>query len=321
MRSLGVVVEVCRNITDVDDDMLAAAAASGTRFDELAAVQQFQFDRDMAALGVASPTHEPRIHNHVAQVAQLAAGLLGSGQAYASGGSVYFRATGLAERAGLDEQEALALARGHGDRPDDPAKENPLDVVVWQGAGNTEPAWPSPWGPGRPGWHAGCASMALTLLGPALDLHVGGADLRFPHHASESALAESLTGVRPFARAWMHVGTVCIDGEKMAKSSGNLVLVQDLLSEHRPAAIRLALLQRHWHDKWDFQPAALDTAEQTVDDLMSAAGQSREGGDAAQREVQAALLDGLDVKRAVAVGVDSGGAAARLAIRLLGLPG
>ena len=142
----------------------------------------------------------------------------------------------------------------YGEPPDDPAKDHPLDVVVWRAAIPGEAAWPSPWGEGRPGWHAECAAMALTTLGPALDLHAGGADLRFPHHAYEAAMAEAVTGVRPFARAWLHVGTVGVGGAKMAKSVGNLVLVADLLKELPPAAVRLLLLDRPWAQPWDFDP-------------------------------------------------------------------
>src|SRR4051794_27168476 len=252
LRALGVDVEVCRNVTDVDDDILAAAQRANTPYDQLAVLQQFHFDRDMSALGVRSPDHEPRIHRHVDGVVRLAAQLMNADRAYAVGGSVYFRGAGVAERVGLDREEALRLAGANGDRPDDPGKEDPLDVLLWQRAGEGEPAWPSPWGPGRPGWHAGCTAMAMTVLGPSLDLHAGGRDLRFPHHAYEAAQAEALSGVTPFARAWMHVGTVGSDGEKMAKSVGNLVLVSDVLREHRPAALRLVLLDRPWDEDWDY---------------------------------------------------------------------
>lgn len=159
--------------------------------------------------------------------------------------------------------------------------------------------------------------MALSLLGASVDLHGGGADLRFPHHAYEAAMAEALTGVRPFARTWMRVGLVHHDGSKMAKSTGNLVLVPDLLREHDAAAVRLMLLNRPWAEPWSFDPSALESAEGMVEQLYAAAG--RPGSDAGRDEVAAALRDDLDVPRAVLVALDSGGAAARFALHVLGL--
>jgi cysteinyl-tRNA synthetase len=319
LRALGVEVEVCRNVTDVDDDILAAAQRADTPYDQLAVLQQFRFDRDMAALGVRTPDHEPRIHRHIEPVVRLAAHLLALGAAYESGGSVYFRGTDVPARAGLDRAQAEPLLGAHGEQQDDPHRRDPLDAVLWQRAAEGEPAWPSPWGPGRPGWHAGCTAMAMTVLGTSLDLHAGGADLRFPHHAYEAAQAEAASGVAPFSRAWMHVGTVGIDGAKMAKSAGNLVLVGDVLRQHRPAALRLLLLDRRWDAGWDYADDLLDPAEARVDDLYAAAGRST-GSDAAEQEVLDALLDDLDVPRALDAAISSGGAAARSAVRLLGLP-
>ena len=320
LRHLGVEVEVCRNVTDVDDVLDAAAARAGERFDSFAAVQQFRFDRDMTALGVRRPTHEPRAHNHVLQVVTLAAALLDTGAAYERGGTVWFPGAGVPERAGLDAERAGELAREFG-HVDDAGAEHPADVPVWRAAGRGEAAWPSPWGDGRPGWHAECAAMALTTFGPALDLHAGGADLRFPHHAYEAAMAEAVTGVRPFARAWLHVGTVEFDGAKMAKSTGNLVLVTDVLATHPAAALRLLLLDRPWARPWEFRPADLAAAAARLERLYAAA--SRGAGDggpgAASAAVTAALLDDLDVPRALAVAEEEGGEAARLALSVLNL--
>jgi cysteinyl-tRNA synthetase len=157
------------------------------------------------------------------------------------------------------------------------------------------------------------------VLGNAVDLHVGGSDLRFPHHAYEAAQAEAVSGVTPFARAWMHIGTVAVDGAKMAKSTGNLVLVSDLLADHRPAALRMLLLDRRWNEPWDYATAQLSAAEARVDGLYAAAGRPREAP-AADQAVVLALLDDFDVPRAVEVATEEGGSAARTAIRLLGLP-
>ena len=327
LRHAGVDVEVCRNVTDVDDVLDAAAARAGARFDSFAAVQQFRFDRDMAALGVRRPTHEPRAHNYVGQVVALAEALLGAGAAYERAGSVWFRGGAIPARVGLDAITARGLAREFGEQLDDvgtpTGRDHWADVAVWRaagpGAGTTEPAWPSPWGEGRPGWHAECSAMALTTFGPALDLHVGGADLRFPHHAYEAAMAEAVTGVTPFARAWLHVGTVQVAGEKMAKSAGNLVLVSDVVESHPPAALRLLLIDRPWARPWDFEPAALDRAAARLERLYAAAARGTDGSASASRAVSVALAANLDVPAALAVAEEDGGAAARLALSVLGL--
>ncbi|WP_219419251.1 cysteine--tRNA ligase [Pseudonocardia nigra] len=320
LRHLGVEVEVCRNVTDVDDVLDAAAARIGARPDSFAAVQQFRFDQDMGALGVRRPAHEPRAHTHVPQVVTLAAALLEVGAAYRRGGTVWFRGADVPARAGLDLHTAGALASEFGQYFGHDAAEHPADVPLWREAQPGEAAWPSPWGEGRPGWHAECAAMALTTLGPALDLHAGGADLRFPHHAYESAMAEALTGVRPFARAWMHVGTVRVGGVKMAKSTGNLVLVSDLAADHPAAALRLLLVDRLWAQEWDYTPDAPAAAGARLERLYSAAARgARDDGSAAAGAVMAALLDDLDVPAALAVAEEAGGAAARLALSVLGL--
>jgi cysteinyl-tRNA synthetase len=319
LRQLGVDVDVCRNVTDVDDVLDVAAARTGARPDSFAAVQQFRFDRDMALLGVRRPTQEPRAHNHIGQVVTLAAALLALGAAYRHGGTVWFRGSEVAARVGLDAQQAAALAAEFG--PGYPAgADDPADVPVWREARGGEPAWPSPWGEGRPGWHAECAAMALTALGSAVDLHAGGADLRFPHHAYEAAMAEAVTGVRPFARAWMHVGVVRVGGARMAKSSGNLVLVSDLVAKHSPAAVRLLLLDRAWARDWDYHPADLDAAAARLQRLYAAAARGTgESHSVSAEAVSAALLDDLDVPTALAIAEEAGGDAARLALSVLGL--
>src|ERR1700683_2026714 len=235
LSSIGVSAQLCRNVTDVDDVLFAAAERSGSAFDAFASVQQFRFDQDMSALGVREPQFAPRARRNVGQVIRFASALLGSGAAYQRDGTVYFRGASIAGRAGLDRDEAVALAAEYGARLDDPAKDDPLDVAIWRRSAETEPGWPSPWGTGRPGWHAECAAMSLSVLGLAADVLCGGDDLRFPHHAYQVAMAEALTGVKPFARARLGVGVVSLNGAKMAKSTGNLVLVSDVLENYAPA--------------------------------------------------------------------------------------
>ena len=318
LRRLGVATEVCRNVTDVDDVLFEAAAQAGAHYDRFAAVQQFHFERDMDALSVRRPTHEPRAHSHVTQVVDLASALLDAGSAYESGGSVYFRGASVVDGAGLQREEAEQLLAGNGGRLDDQHKDDPLDQAVWQASTQDEPAWPSPWGPGRPGWHAECTAMALSTYGSSLDLHAGGADLRFPHHAYESAQAEAATGVTPFARSWLHVGTVRLAGEKMAKSTGNLVFVRDLLSRTEASVVRALLLDRPYATAWDYSDTELERAGARLDALRTAAGRTH-GPDGAPAAVLAALVDDLDVRRAWDVAVEDGGQAARDLVSVLAL--
>lgn len=322
LHASGAEVIMSRNVTDVDDVLLDAASKAGDRYDELATIQQFYFDRDMADLGVGRPAAEPRAHAHVGQVIALAAGLLALGAAYERDGGVYFRGRDVARRAVGDEPAALRLAAEYGDRPDDPRKDDPFDVAVWQASGKGELAWESPWGPGRPGWHAECAAMALHTFGPAVDVQAGGGDLRFPHHAYQAAMAEAFTGVRPFARGTMGAGVVRVAGMKMAKSAGNLVLVSDLLASYPAAAIRLLILDRRWEQDWDYDRAGLDAAAARLERLHAAAGSADRAGPAqggAAAAVRAALADDLDVPTALGIAEAEGGSAARAAGSLLGL--
>jgi cysteinyl-tRNA synthetase len=322
LHAAGAEVIVCRNVTDVDDVLLAAASRSGSPYDEFAVIQQFYFDQDMAALGVRQPAVAPRAHAYIGQVIELAAGLLARDAAYQRDGQVYFRGAAVASRAGLDRPVALRLAAEYGDHPDDPCKDDPFDVAVWQASRGDQPAWESPWGPGRPGWHAECAAMALHTFGPAVDVHAGGGDLRFPHHAYQAALAEALTGVTPFARARLQAGVVGVSGAKMAKSAGNLVLVSDLLTDYPAGAVRLLILDRRWDQDWDYDRARLDEAAALLERLQSAAGRPDRpavGSGAAVAAVRAALASDLDVPAALRIAEDDGGRAARVLGSFLGL--
>ena len=173
-------------------------------------------------------------------------------------------------------------------------------------------------GKGTAGWHAECAAMALSTFGPTVDLHGGGADLRFPHHAYETAMAEAFTGVAPFARSWMHVGTVMIRGQKMAKSTGNLVLVHDLLQRWPAAAIRYLILSRPWEAAWEFEENALDEATAHLDDMWRSATTPVES-ESARRAAVTALLDDLDVPTTLAIAKEAGGQVLTEVIDFLGL--
>jgi cysteinyl-tRNA synthetase len=316
---VGVETTMVRNVTDVDDVLTRAATEHGQLYDEYAVTHEFAFDHDMRALGVAAPDHAPRARHHVVDVVRLAATLLDGGHAYERSGNVFFRGAAVAEEHADAERRSREFGDlpHDGDGPDD-GREHPMDVPVWRTSSDDDPAWPSPWGWGRPGWHSECAAMSLSLLGAHVDVLVGGADLAYPHHAFQKAMAEAASGTTPACGAHLLVGTVRRDGTKMAKSTGNLVLVSDLLRDHSPAALRLALLNRPWSQPWDFTTAVLAESGHLLDELHAAGGR-RTDDDAGVAAVTTALLDDLDVPTAVAAAVSHGGAASRLLVDVLRL--
>jgi len=323
LRMAGAETLTCRNVTDVDDVLTRAAIERGRHFDEFALEQEYLFGRDMAALRVRRPEQEPRARHHVGRVVQLAAALLAKDAAYQRGGTVYFRGADVPAKAasrntGLTTDRAMALATEFGDQPTDPTRDDPFDVPVWRPSSDDEPGWPSPWGRGRPGWHAECAAMALGVFGAAVDVLAGGADLDFPHHAYQAAIVEAVTGVGPFARAELPVGTVTVDGAKMAKSAGNLVLVSDVLAGHPAPAVRLLLLGQPWQETWNFHADALDAASTRLEQLYAAAG-TAQTSPAAASAVTAALVNDLDVRTALEIAEEAGGVAARLVLHVLAL--
>lgn len=315
-RAVEVRTVTSRNVTDVDDVLTAAAGERQRHYDELAVTQEFHFDRDMRDLAVVRPDLTPHARGHVAEVVQLADALLALGRAYEVDGSVFFVAPDDLDRGGLDEQRAAEALEEFGDVSDD-GRRSRWDVPLWKPSAEDHPAWPSPWGWGRPAWHVECAAMAMTVFGAGVDVLVGGADLAFPHHAYQAAMVEAATGARPFARSRMHVGTVHAGGAKMAKSTGNLVLVRDLLTDHEGAAVRLLLLHRRWSEPWEYDAGLLGEATTLLEQLRAAAGQP--GGEGGRAGVLTALLDDLDVPTAVARALDDGGEAARSLLSVLRL--
>ncbi|HWC12893.1 MAG TPA: cysteine--tRNA ligase [Acidimicrobiales bacterium] len=316
-----------RNVTDVDDDILRKARELGVDYRDLAVEETARFAADMQALNVLPVFSEPTATSAIADIQDFVARVLERGHAYRAGGGVYFSVAsfgtfGSVSHLGREEMRALAAERGG--NPDDPAKRDPLDFVLWQPAAEGEPSWPSPWGPGRPGWHVECSALALRELGTTIDLHGGGTDLVFPHHECEAAQSEAATG-QPFVRHWLHAPMVRLAGEKMSKSRGNLVFVSELVKEHDPMAVRLAILDHggparpghagrrqdgDWHD------VLLSAAAGRL-----AAWRAAGAGDGALVEVRAALDDDLDLPAALAA-VDRAAAAGQgvgEAARLLGV--
>jgi L-cysteine:1D-myo-inositol 2-amino-2-deoxy-alpha-D-glucopyranoside ligase len=314
-------VRSVRNITDVDDDILRTARRRGIDFRVLAAEQVSRFDREMAAVGIMPPTSTPSATGHVAEMVTWIADLERLGFAYARDGWVYFEVARF-DRYGslsrLTREQMIAVSRDGGADPDDPRKRDPLDFVLWQPSLQDEPRWPSPWGDGRPGWHIECSVLATGQLGATIDLHGGGDDLIYPHHESEIAQVEA-TGVHPFARHWVHVAMVRLEGVKMSKSLGNLVFVGDLLASASGAVVRLMLAQHHYRSSWEYRPDELPAAEarhRRYRDCV-AGGRWFEAGQAQliEREFDGRLDDDLNTAGALAV-IDAAVAQAVPASRL-----
>jgi L-cysteine:1D-myo-inositol 2-amino-2-deoxy-alpha-D-glucopyranoside ligase len=273
LEDLGHEVRMVRNITDVDDSILPKARELGVPYLELAAAETVRFQSDMAALDTRPPVAEPRATESVPLIIDLVGRLLDEGNAYISGGTVYFDVSTFPDYGKLSHypgDRMVKLARARGGNPDDPHRRAPLDFVLWQPSLADEPAWRAPFGAGRPGWHIECSAMAMHEHGATLDLHGGGTDLVFPHHECEIAQSESLTG-EPFALHWLHSAMVSYEGEKMSKSLGNLVFVSDLLKVADPRAIRLALTRHHYRSGFEWYDTDLDEAVALLHRLLAAA--------------------------------------------------
>jgi len=297
LEELGHRVELVRNITDVDDSILPKARELGVDFLELAAQETARFTNDMTALNTREPAHEPRATQWIPAMVELISQLETKGHTYVNDGTVFFD-VGTFDRfgslSGYSEATMTEYAAERGGNPEDPRLRNPLDFILWQPSADDEPSWPSPWGPGRPGWHIECSAMAMSLLGTTLDLHGGGSDLIFPHHECEQAQSEAATG-QPFARHWMHCGMVAYKGTKMSKSLGNLVFISDLSQQADPRAIRLALMAHHYRTNWEWHDGDLTASVDALDRLTEAALRD-EGPDPAPyaERLRAALDNDLD---------------------------
>jgi L-cysteine:1D-myo-inositol 2-amino-2-deoxy-alpha-D-glucopyranoside ligase len=298
---LGHEVRCVRNITDVDDPLLAKAKELGVHYLDLAAAETARYQRDLAALNVLPVAAEPRATGAIPDIRGFIGSVLDGGHGYTAGGSVYFDISTF-DRWGqvshYDEATMLALAAERGGNPDDPNKRAPLDFVLWQPSADGEPAWDSRWGPGRPGWHVECSTLAMRDLGPTIDIHGGGCDLIFPHHECEAAQSESVTG-KQFVRHWVHAPMVSLGGTKMSKSLGNLVFVSDLLERVEPVVLRVAVLDQHYRRDWDWTDDLLEGAAARLDGWRGAA---RGGGaDAVLDAVRSCLDHDLDTPAALAV--------------------
>jgi cysteinyl-tRNA synthetase len=251
-------VRFVRNITDVDDKIIRAAAEEGVTAAEIAARYSEAFLTAMATLGVEDPTAQPRATETIPQMIAMIELLIQRGHAYVIDGDVYFSVRsfpGYGKLSGRDIDELESGARVEVDE----RKQDPLDFALWKSAKPGEPHWPSPWGEGRPGWHIECSVMSEMELGVPFDIHGGGSDLIFPHHENEIAQSEAATG-KPFAHYWLHGGMLNINAEKMSKSLGNFTLLKDVIDAYPAPLLRLLMLQTHYRSPLDFSTERLEEA-------------------------------------------------------------
>ncbi len=262
-------VTYVRNITDIDDKIIAGAAREGVPIAAVTARFTEAFRRDMAALGALPPSVEPRATDHIARMIAMIETLIARGHAYAAEDHVLFAVATMPEYGALSRhsrEDLIAGARVEAA----PYKRDPADFVLWKPSAPDQPGWSSPWGFGRPGWHLECSAMSERHLGESFDIHGGGRDLIFPHHENEIAQSVCAHGGAPFVRYWMHNGYVTVGGEKMAKSVGNFHTVRDLLERTPGEAIRLSLLSAHYRQPMDFSLDGLDRARRALDRLYGA---------------------------------------------------
>ena len=298
LHSLGGEVRYCQNVTDVDTPLFERANRDNVAWDELARRETAQFVQDCKNLNMIAPTYFPKASEEIPAMLPIIEKLIELGHAYARNGSVYFSVKtdpdyGAMTRLGYHEM--LEIANERGNDPDDPNKQDPLDFVLWQAQGPNEPAWPSPWGPGRPGWHIECTTMATRYLGQQIDIHGGGRDLIFPHHPSEIAQTESYSGKPPFARFWVHGGMAFLDGEKRSKSLGNMVFIRQALEEHSADALRWYLLSFPYRDDFHYERGGVVSCEYLVAELRKAlAAQGGSGDPLDARAARAACFAALD---------------------------
>ncbi|EJW18317.1 cysteine--tRNA ligase [Paenibacillus alvei] len=268
LETLDYEVNYIVNFTDVDDKLIRKAAELGSTVPEVADrfIQAFYEDND--GLGIRRASNNPRVTDNMEEIIAFISELVESGKAYESGGDVYFRTREFAKYGQISRQNVDELQLGIRIEVDE-RKEDAADFVLWKAAKPGEISWASPWGEGRPGWHIECSAMSRKYLGETIDIHGGGQDLQFPHHECEAAQSESVTG-KPLANVWMHNGYINIDNEKMSKSLGNGVTVQQLRKQYNPGALRYFMLSTHYRNPLNFSAEAMEQAEKSVSRIENA---------------------------------------------------
>jgi cysteinyl-tRNA synthetase len=324
-------VTFVKNYTDVDDRIIKRANESGVAAREFAERFVAAEREDMASLGVLPPDVDPKATEHVPEMIELIARLVASGHAYPVEGDVYFeirRFPPYGRLSGKNLDELLAGARVEVDE----RKRDPRDFVLWKSSKPGEPAWDSPWGPGRPGWHIECSAMAMRYLGDSFDLHGGGEDLIFPHHECEIAQTEACTG-KPFARYWVHNGMVNMGKEKMSKSLGNTLSIRELVKRHDPDALRLWMLGTHYRNMIEWSEERVEESARALERLarlLHDAAAVRDGGGPStlpeafaefRPRFEKAMDDDFNTPQALGVLFDFGRALAEARDRRTGSPG
>lgn len=266
LRAQGYAVNYVRNITDIDDKIIARANERQLPISELTAQYIQAMHEDAAALNILPPDFEPRATGHIDSIIKLIKRLLNMGHAYLSeNGDVYYEVSQFKTYGHLSHKDLDGLMAGA--RVDVvKEKRSPLDFVLWKRAKPEEPSWSSPWGEGRPGWHIECSAMAMEELGEQFDIHGGGLDLQFPHHENEIAQSEGATG-KTFANYWLHVGMLQVNNEKMAKSTGNFLTIEEVLNKHHPEVIRYFLLSSHYRSALNYSDSNLNNASKALSRL------------------------------------------------------
>ena len=266
-------VRYVQNVTDIDEPLFERARRDGIDWQALGAQQAERYLQSMAQINVPKPEYYVPATSCIPEMLPVIARLIELEHAYPRNGAVYYRVASKEQFGALahtDTATLLVMANQMGNNPDDPNKLDPLDFVLWQPSAPDEPRWDSPWGPGRPGWHIECSTIATQYLGSQIDIHGGGADLIFPHHSCEIAQTEPVTGVVPFVRCWMHTGLVSLGGTKMSKSLGNMVFVEDVLATYSPTALRLAVLAYLYREPFEYTEQQVVQAEQWAIGLKNA---------------------------------------------------
>ena len=263
LRYAGLDVTFVRNFTDVDDKIINRANREGTDFETIARTYIDAFYTDMDRLGIMRADIEPKATEHIADMITLCENLIAKGHAYSTpDGDVYFRVRSYEGYGKLSGRNIEDLQAGARIEPGE-KKEDPLDFALWKGAKPGEPSWPSPWGPGRPGWHIECSAMSERYLPLPFDIHGGGQDLAFPHHENERAQTEAATD-KQFVRYWVHNGFVQINSEKMSKSLNNFVTIRDILANYLPEVLRFFLITKHYRSPLDYTFDALEESERAL---------------------------------------------------------
>ena len=307
LRAKGYQVTYIRTITDIDDKIIARARENSEPFEQLTARFIQAMHQDATALGVLQPDAEPCATAHIAQIIDMVVRLVQRGHAYqADNGDVYYSVgsfDGYGKLSGKSLEDLRAGARVEVDE----AKREPLDFVLWKAAKPDEPAWDSPWGPGRPGWHIECSAMSTSCLGDTFDIHGGGADLTFPHHENEIAQSEGATG-HPFVRYWLHNGFVRINDEKMSKSLGNFFTVREILQHYQAEEVRYFILTSQYRSPLNYDEEHLQNARGALTRFYTALRGLPQGepagGEAFSKRFDAAMDDDFNTPEALAVMFD-----------------